>query len=538
MLAYGKAQQRWEGVIVASLLLLFIVNATFSIYHKSFTYDETAHFRYGRQLLDLESDRFDDSKMPFSVINALVYKLAVSIFPRQVENIWQAERLGRLATIAFSVLVGFIVYLWAREWGRFAGLTALFLYVFEPTILAHSRLVTTDIYIMGMVMASVFTYWRFLQQPGWKRGVLAAVVLGLAQLAKYTSVFLFPLLLVLTVIHQLPIFLSLARDERKHSLRNRILKDLAIGLGFVLVALLIINIGFLFNRTFLPFGEYDFRSSLFQSIQANAGLLNAVPVPTPYPYLEGLDWIVHRERTGEGYGRIYLLGELRPHGEGFPGYFLVAMLFKLPVGLLLLTILAIVVYTRNASWEAFRERDMFLFLPWLMFTVYFNFFFRAQIGIRFILPSFPFMLVFCGRIAESWRHMRLDLRVGFVVLLISIVPSVLSYYPHYLSYFNAFVRDRTRAYRLLADSNLDWGQNKALVRSFLEAHPDYIFEPLEPTVGTIVVEVNKVVGVREGPELYAWLRECDEPVGHFAYSYLIFEFSQADLENVPFCTEP
>ena len=45
--------------------------------------------------------------------------------------------------------------------------------------------------------------------------------------------------------------------------------------------------------------------------------------------------MIQRERTGEGYGNIYLLGETRK-GQGFAGYYFVATLFKLPLGTLAL----------------------------------------------------------------------------------------------------------------------------------------------------------------------------------------------------------
>jgi hypothetical protein len=85
-----------------------------------------------------------------------------------------------------------------------------------------------------------------------------------------------------------------------------------------IVSVLVINVGFLFNRTFTPLRDYSFRSNLFQSIQSKTSFV----VPVPYPYLEGLDWIIQREQDNEGFGYIYLLGETR-FREGFPGYYFV-----------------------------------------------------------------------------------------------------------------------------------------------------------------------------------------------------------------------
>ena len=93
--------------------------------------------------------------------------------------------------------------------------------------------------------------------------------------------------------------------------------------------------------------------------------------------------------------------------------------------------------------------------------------------------------------------------------------SVFSYFPNYLAYFNEIVIDRTQAYRFLADSNIDWGQNVAELEIFLEEHPEYSFQPSQPTAGIVVVGVNELVGVVGKPEDFQWLRENYEPVGNF-----------------------
>ena len=61
-------------VFCLSLLLCIILALNIlSSLGKSLTYDEPNHHRYGLQILNLNSDRFDDSKMPVSALNALPY---------------------------------------------------------------------------------------------------------------------------------------------------------------------------------------------------------------------------------------------------------------------------------------------------------------------------------------------------------------------------------------------------------------------------------------------------------------------------------
>ena len=57
---------------------------------------------------------------------------------------------ARLMTILFSACVAYLVFRWTRElYGFYAGLAAILLYIFDPNIIAHSQLVTTDIYAAG-----------------------------------------------------------------------------------------------------------------------------------------------------------------------------------------------------------------------------------------------------------------------------------------------------------------------------------------------------------------------------------------------------
>jgi hypothetical protein len=113
------------------------------------------------------------------------------------------------------------------------------------------------------------------------------------------------------------------------------------------------------------------------------------------------------------------------------------------------------------------------------------------------------------------------------------VVSVLSYYPHYIAYFNELVWDRKIAYKILADSNLDWGQSRDDLEKYQEGHPEAVYSPGEIQAGQLVVSVNDLVGVTAaGPQQYAWLRENFEPDGTIAYSYLIYNVSQNDIDRL------
>ena len=112
-----------------------------------------------------------------------------------------------------------------------------------------------------------------------------------------------------------------------------------------------------------------------------------------------------------------------------------------------------------------------------------------------------------------------------VVLCLWLPVSVLSYFPHYISYFNEICWNRLELYRALADSNLDWGQDGYYLKRYIKAHGDkaIVVKPQGPTSGTVIVNVNDLTGVTSNPSRYQWLRDGYSPVDRAAYSWLVYE---------------
>ncbi len=493
------------------LLAVFFTISALSIRHSTETADERWHYQYGVNVLAGDSTRFDDSKMPFSALNAVPAKLAEGLGDGALKTALESLNAARWMTILFAVLTGGLVYRLAAElYGPRGGLLALFLFAFDPNLIAYGSLVTTDMYISGMALAAMYTFWKFLNAPSWKTGVLAALALGLAQLAKYTGIFLYPICLLVWLAHSPP-----------KSLKGAAKAGLVMA-GFAAASILIINLGFLWNRVGVPLAEYPFRSEIFQGAQTALEGQAAWRVPLAFPYLEGLDWVVENERHSVTFGRIYLFGQLRE--SGFMGYYLYAALVKVP--------LATLVIIGYAFWRRkFVKPEIFLLIPVLFFTVYFNFFYNAQIGFRYYLVIFPLLYVFCGRAVRMNRRALTGLAVWLAL-------SVLSYFPHYIPYYNEIVLDRRDGYKFLADSNSDWGQAKWYLAEWLDAHPEAVYEPETIAPGTLVVSVNHLTGVTGIPERWAWLREGFEPDGTIAYSYLIYHLSPERCEARGKCVAP
>jgi 4-amino-4-deoxy-L-arabinose transferase-like glycosyltransferase len=530
----GSAAQRLtprQRALVALLLSVFLVLAVLSMQRMSITLDERAHDRYGFQLLNRDAHRFDNSKMPFSALNALPRKLAQLFPPGPTERRLSKLETGRYATVLGALVFAMVVFRWAHAlYGASGGLLALFLFTWDPNIVAHARLTTTDIYATGMTTAALYSFWRFVDLGGWPRAWASAIVLGLAQLAKYTCAYLFPIFVLIALGYHLADLWRAARARRLGELGGCLGRFLGYSAFFLAISVAVINVGFLGQGTLHPLGALDFRSAGFHFIQSALAPFPWLRVPVPYPYVEGLDWVLADERAGVN---VYLLGQLgndNVPGRRFPTYYLYVWLYKVPLGTQALLLAAVVAYALRFRWFRFRRDEWFLLCPVLFFAAYFVFVFNAQLGIRYTLVVFPLIHVFCGSLLAGPRSLARWGRVGVGIVAASIVVSVLSYYPHFISYFNELVWDRKQAYTILSDSNIDWGQSEWYLRRYRKAHPEAIIEPPGPVVGTIVVPVLYVTGV-EYYEKFRWIRENGiQPVDHIAYSYLVFRITPGDLE--------
>jgi 4-amino-4-deoxy-L-arabinose transferase-like glycosyltransferase len=466
--------------------------------------------------------------MPVSVWNALPAKIAESFPNGLLKTIFSSYILARLMTTVFSMVTGYVVYLWTRKlYGFIPALFALSLYVLDPNIIAHSQLVTTDVYVMGMILISSYWLWKFAENRRWQDGVVLCVMLGLTQLTKYTALALYPLFAIALLAHDWPYLRSAFYSASWRGIAKEAIRYLKYALVALLVSLLILNIGFLFNGTFRSFVDYQFRSDLFQAWQQKVSII----IPTPYPFLEGLDWVIQRERTGIGYGLIYLLGTLQD--QGFPGYYFIASLYKEPIATQLLTSAAFIVYFLNPQKrQTFWRNEIFLLLPVLFFMIYFNFFYNAQIGIRYYLVVFPLLFVFTGSLFSNWNEFLPWQKLLSISLVMYLAVSVLSYYPYYITYFNELVWDKTQTYKIIADSNLDWGQSQREMDKYYAAHPNVQPATGKPQSGQLVVSANRLVGISTDPQRFTWLRENFEPVGIVANYYLIYDISQAEITHL------
>jgi Dolichyl-phosphate-mannose-protein mannosyltransferase len=527
---------RTEWLIVGGLLTVFVILAGGSSQRVTHTFDEGAHYSYGRQILALNASRgSDNSKMPFSILNVLPGKVAGWIWPHTWGRRRESITLGRFATVACGVLLGWLVFRWSRAlYGPAAGLLSLTLYVFEPNILAHAGLVTTDLYAAWMMTVAVWSFWRFLNYVGphvWRMATLSALLVGLAQHAKFSAMFLVIILPLIALGHAAPDLWALLRAGQLRVVGRRLGRAVQFTALYVVVGLLVVNVGYLGLGTFKPFRDHIFQSNALRMAQDGLGPLAGVGLPVPAPFIEGLDRVLANERTGYD---VYLLGQLGRNGvagQRFPEYFWIAWLYKLPIGTQVLVLLALVAYLLGFRQFDFRRNEWPIACTVLFFAWYLTFIYNFQIGLRHALMVHPFVLVFAGSLLYARREVYGAARVALAAVLIWVAVSVVSYYPHFLAYFNEFIGNRKNGYRVLVDSNLDWGQTERAKRRYLARHPEVYEDVYGPQAGRLLVAANLYTGYI-GRERFRWLRENFTPVGHVGYAYLLFDVSPEALRRV------
>jgi len=528
-------RRRWVLPVCIALvgLLLNIIVATYM----APCADESVHVYYAMQILKGNADRSQDiyfnSKMPVSLLNAIPRLINERLrekgkYPGLADRL-DDFRAARYTTVFAALVLCLLVYRYAEAlYGRLAGLFAQLLFIIAPNITAHSTLATSDLYFGLAVIWFLYAFRLFLLQPSFRNALWTSVSLTFAQLTKAFALYLYLVLGIFLLAHWW-------YSRRHPGCCDRIpLRKIGLLLGLhVLVFVAALNLSFRFDRTFTPLAGYHFQSPPFRSVQ-RLMLVRDLPLPLPYPYLQGLDMLCDRNATQKTHGNIALLGRVRgpqlERSDGFALYYLVAYLFKEPLGMQLLLLLSLAWRIRHSQKRGTILGELLLLTAACMLSLMLSFFNTTQIGISHILPVLAIFMIISGAVFADWAKYSWRWRsvLGGCILWAAI--SAGSYFPYMIPYFNELLVDRKMAYRILADSNLDWGQAYWVVQDFLKKNPDVTLNPEEPTSGRILASANLMAGVGPWKADY-WLRRWSlKPVAHVGYAFLLFDVSP-DLLN-------
>ncbi|MBN1933571.1 MAG: glycosyltransferase family 39 protein [Anaerolineae bacterium] len=565
----------WLSVV---LLLFLFALLVFSIQDKSPTLDEQNHIARGLAYLKTGDLRLSQEHPPLinvweawpllldpgiklpldspSWANAEWYGFADQLLWRTNDGATRDQMVfaARVPVMWLTLLLAALVYRWGKALGSaWAGLLTMVVLVFDPNILAHGRLVTTDTGITCLSVAAMYALWaalRYVENATYIRWAVAGAVLGLALVSKFSALVLGPVTLI-------AVFLAYLGQKSGFSKKSGfwpwiVRLALLYGVGFVTI-----------------WAVYSFQWGPIT-------LLGGLPGPMP-SYFAGIQTIL--QRTGGG-STAFLMGQLSDRGWWY--YFPVALAIKTPLPTLALLAFAAILavkrqianyksqITNHTSHSSLTPYSLLLIPPlafWAMaLTGGFN------IGYRHILPSLPFLYMWAGWEIASYKSQIANRKsaIYYLAFVVCYLLFAICFFPHYLTFFNVFAGGPERGYRFLVDSNLDWGQDlpelaqdyddrsgePVYLSWFGAAHPEaygfdfhplpgfwrfggdpaaYGFNPFAPGPGRYAISASNLQGIKlADPNTYAWFR-AQKPFYDINHSILIYEVPEPDPPHGACC---
>ncbi len=489
--------RRWT-VRVAQLLLLSLLTAelAFSIRWQSQTWDEALHILAGYRYWQAADFGINPEHPPLAKLAAtiplLVFRPKMSVVPsgtsKQVcfvaaRNFLYAQDADvllfrcRMAASIFTLLLALLLFEGAREmFGTGVAFLALIVLVFEPNILAHGALVTTDVGLACCLFAAVYAFYRYVKKQTMWMLLECGLATGLTLVVKHSGILIFPILGFLAAaecfVDRPPESKDLSRSNRA-GLAQRALHwagRLAI-IAVIAITVLWASYGFRFSAR--PDGQ-ALAPSLADLVSGSAGTGIKNPLEArlilalahtkvlPESYLYGLADVLI---VSAGPRSAFLFGKLHP--RGFWYYFPAVFLIKSTLGFLLLLLCTLAAMLVRVGGS--RREILFLTLP---AVVYFAVSLTSglNVGVRHILPVYPFLIALAaagawelGRGHRAWRY-----AVG-ALLAVHVISSVRTY-PNYFAYSNEIWGGPSKTYRVLTDSNVDSGQGLRAALDYLKRH--------------------------------------------------------------------
>lgn len=445
-----------DWLLLAAAIALFVVQTVTVIPRESATFDEPYHLTAGYSYLRTGDFRLADNHPPLmGMLGGLGLLTKADVNLPLDDPAWQTGDRFRFADVflweqndrgpeflvaarRMMVLLGALLLLavfFATDAlvGRAAAWLALALATFDPNLLFHTRLVTTDLGVTLFFFVAVWQFWRRLETGTISGLILAGVAGGLAMASKYTGVMLWPVLLLVLLAQPRAGAAPLAR---------RLLDWLISGvLGWLILwAIFRFDVGM---TTHLPVN---------------------LPLPAPF-YWDNLYGTFVNIVDGGDPKLFFLLGERSL--VGWWTYFPVALGVKTPLPTLLLTVagLASMVASRGV------RRQAAFWLPPLTFLAL-GLTGMLTIGYRHMLPVLPFLFVLAGN-AAAWATAHTGARrtgalAAQVLAVVWLAVGTARIYPHHGAYFNEVAGPWPNWSNILVDSNLDWGQDLPALRDVMD----------------------------------------------------------------------
>ena len=533
-----KKSRLINSIVVILGVIIFISLCITSMRNDSATWDEPTHIGSGYMALKTGEDKLNPEHprlfKQISAIPLLFLKLKIPFVPdfnQKVNPVGfgvdflynqevDADRIlfiSRLPSILIALLLMIFVFKFAKYLsGSLAGFFALFLFVFDPNILAHSRYVTNDIYVTCFFFLTIYQLKRFVDEPKISRLIYLSIFSGLTLISKFSGLILIPIITLVIIIeiffrrnNKILNFLNKEKSEQcnanfsSHNQQHKC-HITKLKVFFIILIILFIICGLIifvdYNFEFTTFEkaiEYKLNNTetkiddylvkkesvLYKPMRF---IVTKVPIPAP-SYLYGVLW--HFQYSAKGHPS-FLMGHFSK--KGFRSYFPIVFLIKTPIILILFLFLGIILFIRNLKKDFWNEYILIL-PPIIYFCIaIFDIF---NIGYRHILPIIPFCIVIATKpIERMWSavacyrnitmqnqgsvkqsesklsHSKRIWTVAFIliILIVYYISGTVRIHPYYLSYFNEFIGGAKNGYEYVVDSNIDWGQDLKRLADYLK----------------------------------------------------------------------
>lgn len=465
------------GVLVALAAIVGLGLMGDSLRRSSPTYDETMYLQTACRWWRTG----DQSRITWAGSPLTFWKL------QQVPVLWVLDRVGHGDWIDDPVrfepellpaartaalwlwLAGFgLIAGWSRRlYGPRAMVLAAWWFAISPNLLAHGSLVTMETPILVAMTAMALLFWQFLR-TGDRRAFLASAVLGgLAFSCKFTAVVAPPIFGLLWMIGRWK-----DGDRRPGRLALRVAGGMAVYAAIMGLSDVILTGGAL-----LPISERTAgHPSIAGKLGPRAERLITRAIETPIPQ----DWagFIRQTILQKSGGPSYLFGQVREKGWRY--YYLVAMAVKVPLTFWLILAVRAVMARRIPS----AGRDWVLPAAAAAFVAFASLGSTRNLGVRYMLPVAPLVIVWISGLAEGMRWTRRLAWAGLAAQAIAVA----SIHPYELSYFNVLAGGPIGGRRILSDSNLDWAQGLKPMAELQRERPElrdltlYYFGDTEPSL--------------------------------------------------------